>query len=193
MKKYIYLAILLLIAALNFNLILKPLKLVTGGTQGLALLIYSLFKLRPSVSILIINTITLILSYFFLSKTTTYGTIASSIIYPICVKLTDFIPNYQFIQNNQILFTIIAGIVCGITGGYIYKIGFSSGGVSTVNLLLNKYLKIKVATANFLVNTCIIIAGCFIFGIVKGIYSISVIVISSILIDFIFKKCNTKI
>ena len=150
MRKYIYLAILLLIAALNFNLILKPLELVTGGTQGLALLIYSLSKLKPSISILIINIITLILSYFFLSKTTTYGTIASSIIYPLCVKLTSFIPNYSFIQNNQILFTIIAGIVCGITGGYIYKIGFSSGGVSTVNLLLNKYLKIRVATANFL-------------------------------------------
>ena len=49
MKKYIYLAILLLIAALNFNLILKPLELVTGGTQGLALLIYSLSKLKPSI------------------------------------------------------------------------------------------------------------------------------------------------
>ena len=187
MKKYIYLTFFLLVASLNFNLILKPLELVTGGTQGLALLIYSLFEIKPALSILIINITTLILSYFFLSKTT-YGTIASSIIYPLCVKLTSFIPNYSFIQNNQILFTIIAGIVCGITGGYIYKIGFSSGGVSTVNLLLNKYLKIRVATANFLVNTCIIIAGCFIFGIVKGIYSISVIAISSILIDCIFKK-----
>ena len=188
MKKYIYLSFFLLVASLNFNLILKPLELVTGGTQGLALLIYSLFEIKPALSILIINITTLILSFFLLSKSTTYGTVAASLIYPLCVKITSFIPNYSFIQQNQILFIIIAGIVCGITGGYIYKLGFSSGGVSTINLLINKYLKIRVALANFLVNTCIIIAGCFIFGIVKGIYSISVIVISSILIDYIFKK-----
>ena len=41
MKKYLLFLIILLIAAINFNLFLKPLKLVTGGTQGLSIIINS--------------------------------------------------------------------------------------------------------------------------------------------------------
>ena len=138
MKKYIYLTFFLLVASLNFNLILKPLELVTGGTQGFALLITSIIKIKPSFIILIINITTLIISYFCLSKSTTYGTLAASFIYPICVKLTSFIPNISYIAHHILLSSIIAGIICGLTGGYIYKLGFSAGGVSTINLIVNK-------------------------------------------------------
>lgn len=186
MRKYLYLSLLLLLAALNFNMILKPFELVTGGTQGFSLILSSILKIKPSTAILFINIFTLILSYFFLSKETTYSTIVSSVLYPFLVKLTSLFPNLFLIQNNQIIFIIMAGIVCGVTGGFIYKLGFSSGGVSSINLLINKYLNIKVATANFLVNACIIISGCFIFGIKKIIYSIIVIAVSSILINYIF-------
>ena len=45
--RYFYLALALFFAAINFNFILKPLELVTGGTQGLALLIHSFTKVNP--------------------------------------------------------------------------------------------------------------------------------------------------
>ena len=37
-KKYLLLLIVLFIASLNFNIILKELDLVTGGTQGLSII-----------------------------------------------------------------------------------------------------------------------------------------------------------
>lgn len=188
MKRYFYLALVLLFAALNFNLILKPLELVTGGTQGLALLLNAVISLKPSFLILIINVITLIISYFCLSKETTYGTVAATFLYPFFVKVTSFIPNFEMIYHYEFLSAMVAGIVCGVTGGYVYLLGFSSGGVSTVNLLMNKYVKIKVALSNFLINATIILFGCFIFGIQKGFYSIVVITVSSILINLILKK-----
>ena len=63
MKKYIILIISLFFAALNFNLFLKPLNLVTGGNQGVAIIIKHLTKLKPSFIILIINIIALIICY----------------------------------------------------------------------------------------------------------------------------------
>ena len=151
--RYFYLALALFFAAINFNFILKPLELVTGGTQGLALLIHSFTKVNPST------------------------------LYPLFVKLTSFIPVLEVVSSLEFVFVLIAGIICGITGGFIYKLGFSSGGTSTLNLLVSKYLKIRVALANFLINTCIIIGGMFVFGIKKGIYSVIVIVVSSFLIN----------
>lgn len=188
MKKYLFLFLWLFIAALNFNLILKPLNLVTGGTQGLTLLIKNIIDIRPSIIILIINVITLILSYFILPKNATYGALVSSFLYPLSVRISSFIPEINFITNHIFISSILAGIVCGITGGFIYKLGFSSGGVSTINLIVNKYLNIKVSMSNFIVNFILIILGCFSFGIIKGIYSTIVIIVSSILIDIIFKK-----
>lgn len=181
--RYFYLALALFFAAINFNFILKPLELVTGGTQGLALLIHSFTKVNPSTLILIINFTTLILSIFLLPRSVTYSSLVASILYPLFVKLTSFIPALKVVSSLEFVFVLIAGIICGITGGFIYKLGFSSGGTSTLNLLVSKYFKIRVALANFLINTCIIIGGMFVFGIKKGIYSVIVIVVSSFLIN----------
>mgnify|MGYP000194168906 CR=1 FL=1 len=192
MKKissYLLLTLFLLIAALNFNLILKPLKLVTGGTQGFALLISSILKTNPFIIILSLNILMLLISYFCLSKRTTNGTIAASFIYPILVKLTSFL-SFKLVFKYQFFFCVVASLVCGITGALIYKLGFSSGGVSTLNLIINKYLKVNVALCNLIINLIIIVCGIFIFGILKGFYSILIIVISSFCINIILKYKN---
>ncbi len=190
MKKYFCLLIILLVSSLNFNLILKPLKLVTGGTQGLALVINNITGLSPSLVILLINVVMLVLSYIFLSKETTCGTIVSTFIYPLFIRLTG---NMAVIGNskNILVFVIISGIVCGITCGYIYKLGFSSGGVSILPILLNKYFKFKVSFFNFFINALIIVLSYVQFGVVKCIYSLLVIIINSYIINKILMSDNT--
>ena len=54
MKKYLLLLFYLFIASLNLNLLLKPLNLITGGTQGLALTINYLTKINLSTLVFII-------------------------------------------------------------------------------------------------------------------------------------------
>ena len=187
-KKYIYLILSLFLAALNFNLILKPLELVVGGTQGVAIIINHLINVRPSLIILIINTIMLLLSFIFLSHETTYGTIIATFIYPLLVRLTSNIPFLNFNNGFNIILVIIAGIICGITGGIIYKQGFSNGGISIIPLLINKYFHIKVYLSTFIMNGIIVILGCFYFGILKTIYSVIVIILQSLLIKIILRK-----
>lgn len=187
LKKYLLLLIILLIASLNFNLILKPLNLVTGGTQGLALVLNHLFKFSPALTILVINILMLIISYFILPKSTTYGTIVATFIYPLFIKITSFIPTISN-QNYSLLFVILSGVICGITGGYIYKLGFSSGGLNLVSLVLKKYFNINIAITNFCLNTIIILLGYVYFGLLKCIYSILIIIINSYLISKILKK-----
>ncbi len=187
-KKNILLLICLFFAALNFNLILKPLNLVTGGTQGLAIILNHLLKVKPSIIVLVINIIALIISFFFLTKDNTYSALLSTFAYPFFIKVTSYIPLINFSEKFTFLLAILAGIICGLTGGFIYKLGFSSGGITIVNLLTNKYLKWKISISNFIINTIIIILGYFHFGLKKAIYSIVVIGVGSIIINFILKK-----
>lgn len=187
-KSVIFLLICLFFAALNFNLILKPLSLVTGGTQGVAILINHLLHIKPATIVLIINVIAIITSYFLLTKDNTYSALIATFAYPLFIKITSYIPEINLPSNLTLLWAIIAGIVCGITGGFIYYLGFSSGGISIVNLLVNKFTNIKISLANFIVNGIIIILGYFHFGFMKALYSIIVIAVSSIIINIILKK-----
>lgn len=193
-KKYLFLLIILLIAAINFNIILRPLNLASGGTQGLAIIISHIFKVTPATIILIINLLMLVISYFILPKETIYGTIIATFIYPFLVKLTSNL-NFLNISDNYIfIFVILSGITCGITGGLIYKLGFSSGGLNVIALIIRKYFHINIAITNFILNTIIILLGCFYFGIIKGLYAILVILINSYIINKIlsWKKLNLK-
>lgn len=193
LKKYIYLLLTLLGAAINFNLILKPLNLVAGGTQGLAIIINHIFKISPALIILLINIIMLVVSYLKLPKSTTYGIIISTFLYPLFIKLTCLIPTVKITNTYIIIPVIIAGIICGLTGGYIYKLGFSSGGINVVAILFKKYFKIKISITNFFINVIIILLGSIRFGFIKGIYSIVIIIINSLIINKILgKKINTK-
>lgn len=192
MKKYIILVISLLFAAINFNLFLKTLNLVTGGTQGLAIIIKHIIKIKPSLIILIINVISLIISFIFLKKETTTSAIISTFAYPLLVKATSFIPEINFIKKHLLISSILAGTICGTTGGIIYKMNFSSGGITVINLILKKYLNLKVSISNFIINSLIIIVGAFYFGLIKMFYSIIVISISSLIIHLIMKNKLTK-
>lgn len=187
-KKVFLLLICLFFAALNFNLILKPLSLVTGGTQGLAILINHLTKLKPATIVLIINIIAIITSYFLLTKENTYSALIATYAYPFFIKVTNNFPTIPFFEKYTLLSAILAGIICGITGGFIYKLGFSSGGTTIINLLAKKYLHMKIAIANFIVNGIIILLGFFFFGLTKTLLGIIVISLGSFLIYRILKK-----
>lgn len=191
-KRYLLLLVCLFGAALNFNLFLKPLSLVTGGTQGLTIIIDVFFKVRPSIVILIINIIALLFSFLFLTKDNTKSALISSIVYPLFVRITEGISSFAS-REYILLCSLVAGSICGVTGGIIYLMGFSSGGVTIINLLCQKYLKIKISWANFIINTFIILMGCFIFGFYKGIFSIIVILVSSFIINMILNLRNNQI
>ena len=182
MKKYLKLLLILLIAAINFNIFLKPMKLVTGGTQGLAIIIHELIYMPHSTIVLIINLLMLILSYIFLKKETTLGTVISTISYPLFIKLTSF---FNLNISTNLLNVIITGIISGLTNGYIYKLGFTAGGINTIAPIINKYKNIKVGTINLIINIIILLIGCFQFGIKKLLYAIVVIIINSILINLV--------
>lgn len=182
MKKYLKLLFILLIAAINFNIFLKPMKLVTGGTQGLAIIIHELIKMPHSTIVLIINLLMLILSYIFLKKETTLGTVLATISYPLFIKLTSF---FDLNISTNLLNVIITGIISGLTNGYIYKLGFTAGGINTIAPIINKYKSIKVGTINLIINIIILLIGCLQFGIKKLLYAIVVIIINSILINLV--------
>lgn len=190
MKKYLFLCFYLFIAALNFNIFICPNHLVTGGTQGIALIVKSIIHIKPSLIILIINTIALLISYFYLNHSTTKSALISSFVYPLFIRLTSNI--HLTLPIPLIFITIISSIIYGLTTSNIYNLKFSNGGITIINLLLKKYLHISLSISTFILNTIIIIIGSLTIGISHTIYSILFIFLGSLTINHTLKKKQIK-
>ena len=162
---YLMLTFANLIAALNFNLLAKPINLVSGGSGGLALVLGNVVNLSTSHLITIIYIITFILGLIFLDRKKIYGIIYASITYPLFVYLTEKITMAVVLNYKDIfLVTIIAALITGISNGLIYKYGFASSGLGIISPIINKYFKVSISLSNFLINAIIVLFGGYFFG-----------------------------
>ena len=174
----------LLLSSIVYNLILLPLKLVTGGVGSLATITNYLYNINPAIMIFILSTATLVLSYMYLGKEKTVGSIYGCIISPIFVQLTSPIRNIVVIDTTDVLLVVLfAGIVGGIANGLVYKSGYSSGGYSTIIQILFYKLKIPRAKSTIVLSGATIILGSYFFGITNALYAIIYIYIESIVMD----------
>lgn len=182
--KYFVLTICLLISALYYNIILNPAKIVSGGVNGIATILNHTIGMDPSVLILVSSTILLIISLFFLGIEYSSSAFYITIIYPFFVKMTSSLTGVISIQRQDLLICVIfAGILCGITNGAVYRIGFSSGGLNIISQLLYKYKRISVSLSGLIINIIVVGVGGFIFGVSSILYALVYLYVSKFVTD----------
>ena len=186
LPRYLLLTFANLIAAVSFNLLVKPINLVSGGSPGLALVISKIVDLSTSQIINIIYVITFILGFIFLDKKSVVGIIYASIIYPLFVNLTDNITSIVSLNYHDVfLIVIIASLVSGVSNGLTYKNGFASSGIGIIAPILNKYFKVSISNANFTINTIILLMGGYFFGFNIILYALCYLYISNYICNMI--------
>ncbi len=189
MKKYLRLVVCLFISALCFNILQKPNNIVSGGIPGLSIIITKYIKISSSLFIFIVSFILLILGYIFLGKNKIISSIASTFIYPLCIKITNI--NVSF-TSNKILIAILIGIITGLTVGIIYKNSLNNGGISILVEIISKYSKLSIPIISFILNILIVILGYIFVGNDSIIYSSIILIINSIVIKLILSIPNKK-
>lgn len=186
LPRYLMLTFANLISAISFNLLVKPINLVSGGSPGLALVISKIINLSTSQIIIIIYIITFILGFIFLDKKSVIGIIYASIIYPLFVNITDNITSLVTLNYHDIfLIVIIASLISGISSGIIYKNGFASSGLGIISPILNKYFKVSISSTNFIINTIILLMGGYFFGFNIVLYALCYLYISNYICNMI--------
>lgn len=182
--RYIMMVVSLFISALLYNLLLQPAKIVTGGVNGLAIINHYLNHMNPSITILIISLLMLIISYFFLGKERTAGTLIATFVYPILVEGTSYLTRYIVIDFSDLLvISIFIGVIGGFANGILYKTGFSNGGLPIISQILFKYFDIPIGKTNFIINTVIVLLGSLVFGTTMIMYALIILFINSLIVD----------
>ena len=150
-------------------------KLRTEITQNL---------IDPSKMILILNVFFIILSFIFLGRKKTLGSLVGSLLYPIMVKLTANVGDYIQIENDNLLLIAIVGGVCvGTAAGIVFKSGFTTGGTDILNQIVAKYFKVSIGTSMLMTDGIIVLVGGFFFGWTRVLYAIIVLYIINIMVD----------
>jgi len=183
-RRIFILCISLFVSAIIFNFFISPTKLVTGGSNGIAIIIEYLFNIEASTVILVISTSLLVVSFFTLGFEQTSGAIISTFVYPFFVKLTSDLPNMLPVDTtDMLLISIFIGVIYGITNGLVYKNGFNNGGTSIISQVLYKYKRISISTSGFIMNIIIVLLGGFLFGWTMVMYATIILYINSIVTD----------
>ena len=174
----------LFISSLAYNLFLLPTNLVAGGANGISIIIKHVYKIDPSITIFIVLVICNILSFIFLGKERTIGTLLATILYPIFVEITSIFTNKITIDTTDLFLVVIfTGILTGLASGLMYKTGYSNGGLPVISQILYKYYKIPIAKSNLVLNSIVVIIGGIYFGWTMVMYAIILLYINSIIID----------
>ena len=140
-KRYLTLLLGLFICAVSFNLFIFPNNIVFGGVSGISIIVTKFFDISASTFILLSSIILLIVSYIFLGKEKTKGSVLGTILFPIFVKLTSGFSSYLTINPSEIfLYALFGGVLYGIGAGLVFKAGFTTGGTDIINQIITKFL-----------------------------------------------------
>lgn len=181
-RRYIFLAIGVLIYAVAYNLFFFKNNIVYGGVSGISIITKNI--INPSTLIMILNVFLLLLSLITLGKRQTFDSIVGSLLFPIFVNLTSGIEKYIVIDNsNLLLIVLIGGVSVGFAAGIVFKSGFTTGGTDILNQVVAKYCKVSIGTSMLMTDGIITLIGGFFFGWTKVLYAIIVLYIINIMVD----------
>ena len=167
---YFYITIGLVLYAFGWAFFLLPYKMVTGGTTGIAALVFYSSGVPVSYTYFLINVVLLvvalkILGFKFLAKTT-YAIVMLTVfldIFQNSVTLPDG-TLYQLLgPGEQFMSVILGGVTTGIALAIVFLRNGSTGGTDIIAAVVNKYRDISLGRVILFADLCIILCSYPIF------------------------------
>ncbi len=182
-KRYLWLIFGCFISAFAFNVFFLQFRIVCFGVSGISIVLNE-FGVNPSNFIFVANIVLLIISFYLLGIEKTKNSIVGSLLFPLFVKLTEYIVPYIRLDRVELIVIVIFGaVISGIGYGLIFKTGFTTGGTDIVNQIIAKYTKTSIGKAMLIVDGLVVLSGKLVFSWETVMYGFIVLYIISALAD----------
>ena len=171
-----------------------PFHLYKGGTTGLTLIAYYLFKIPVSTTNLVINIPLFIIAWKLLGSRTLYLSILGTFSVSVWLKIFEILPASKHLQDyfisaldgDVLLACLGTGIVMGIRLGTIFNAGGTTGGTDIVARIFNKYTSISMGRLMLTVDFVVITLVLLVFKDLRMVsYTLMFVFITSRVIDLI--------
>ncbi len=193
-KRFIFINIGLLIMTAGLIFFLEPSNLAVGGVTGLAMILKSYFPaINLGVIVLVFNVFLIILSFFLVGKQFGGYTIYCSVALSFMIDLMDKYFQMEVLFPNDLMITLIMGILVSGTGmAIVFYQNASTGGTDIVAKIINKYFNIDIGKSLFLADALITIGAGIAFSPRVGMYAFLGILINSVVIDKVIAGFDVK-
>lgn len=186
-KDLIYRIIILVIGcfitAAAFNLFFLQYGIVCFGISGLSIVLNQ-YGVNPSIFIFVMSIVLLVISFFLLGWKVTKNSVIGSLIFPLCVYLTEGVTSLININGTEmILVAVFGAAISGLGYGLIFKTGWTTGGTDIINQIISKYFKMSIGKAMILVDGLVVLSGKLVFGWDILMYGFIVLYIISMITD----------
>ena len=171
------------LTASAFGLIVLPNGFAAGGVTGLSVLLQKIIPLPVSTMVLIINISLFLLGLVFVGKEFVFKTFLTSLIFPLVLEITQHIHLFSELAADSFVSSLLAGGILGLGCGLILLGNGSGGGFDIVGVILNKKFGIPVSIVMYLCDFVIILTQTISNGMLKTVYGVVVILVSTVIID----------
>lgn len=148
------------LVVLSVNAFLGPHNIAAGGASGLGIILNSVLKVSPSITVLFLNILVLILAYLYLGVDFFLKSLLGSILFPILLAL---IPTYKLL-NDTLLSVLLGSVIFGLGVSILYRNNASSGGTTIPSMIIKKYFNIDKSLGLLMIDSIIVLFSLFTFG-----------------------------
>ncbi|MDF9866918.1 uncharacterized membrane-anchored protein YitT (DUF2179 family) [Bacilli bacterium PM5-3] len=173
---------------LAINTMFAPHQVAAGGVGGIAIIMQKLASINLATTALTINSILLVIGLFILGKEFFIKTAYGTLVMPMLIKV---IPEVAL--TNDILLSVLFGsLLTAIGVNILYYLNASSGGTTIPPLLMKKFFGLNQSLGLLITDAVVVIASLFVFGIEQFMYSALVIMLTSIIMEYLTSGLTRK-
>lgn len=171
-----------MLVAIGFNSFLLPNRIVSGGVNGLTIILFEMFGWSPSIVLYSANIILLALCFFALGKEVFTKSILGSLLVPFFVSLFH---NIGTATTEPILAAIFGGVCVGLGIGLVFSGNGSTGGTTLIAKLIQKITNLKLGLLVGICDGLIILTALFIYDLQQVLYALISLFITSRVVDMV--------
>lgn len=162
--------------AVGINVIYEPLSMVTGGFSGIGILVKKLTQtarwsgIPVGMTTILLNIPLFIWGYSQKGKVFVKKTVYAASCFSFFLLI---IPTFDIVKQDYLMAALVGGLLNGTGIGLVFSQGASTGGSDLLSVLTAKILPgLSASERLILIDTLIVAAGVFIFGLEIGLYAV---------------------
>jgi len=184
-KSYVISTIALFVMALGYTGFLIPNKILGGGVNGIATMLYWTTNLSTGITIVGVNLILILIALRIIGSGFGVKTVYAVIVISVMFSLLQHHIKEPFV-TDKFLAAIIGGVMSGTSVGLVFTQGGSTGGTDIIAMIVNKYHNISPGKIILLIDVLIISSSFFVFQSIETlVYGFVVMGVSSYTIDLV--------
>lgn len=166
--------------AVAFNLFLLPNQIASGGVSGLSILGKEWLNWEPAYTQWAINIPLLIAGFLLIGKQYGVRSVLGSIVLPLLVYLTK---DWAIPTTNPLLGSLYGGIGVGLGIGIVYRGRGSTGGMSILARIVQKYSGLSYSLCVVIMDATVIIMVAFVLSLEQSLYALIGLYVTGKVID----------